>query len=109
MNQALNDLHIIKQGGWSNVFQVGSCNLSFTQVEIVVVTNTQTLNFFLSHICSHFSIFISLLKQHDDKKELHKDYFLPTTLPVPFKYGYSNKLKQTHYTGMEIEKNMTSK
>lgn len=27
MNQALNDLHIIKQGGWSNVFQVGSCNL----------------------------------------------------------------------------------
>ena len=40
MNQALKDLHIIKQGGWSNVFQVGSCNLSFTQVEIVVVTNT---------------------------------------------------------------------
>ena len=38
------------------------------------------------------------------KKSCVEDYFLHTTPPFPFKYGYSfMKLKQTHYIGMELQ------
>ena len=60
-NQTQNNLHIIKQCGWSDVLQVciqlqiGSCKLLFIQVENVVITNSGTyLSFLRSLICRSF-------------------------------------------------------
>ena len=109
-NQTQNDLHIIKQCGSLDVLQVcvhlrvGSCKLPFIQVENVVITNSQA-----SCVVSYAAVFVSIFTQREDKKSWVGDYFLPTTPPVPFKYGYSfARLKRTHYIGMELQKNWTS-
>ena len=82
-NQVQNDLHIIKQGGWSNAWhicghlRVGSCKLLFIQVEIAVITNTQTLlSFFLSLIPGRFCRFLFSRNVKTKKKSLIGDYFL---------------------------------
>ena len=70
-SQTQNDPHIIKQGGWSNTWQVCkhlhvvSYKLPFVQVVNFFVTNTHTLRFFFSLLTA---ILVSIFTQCEDKK-----------------------------------------
>ena len=87
-------LHIIKQGGWSNVWQVFghlhvvSRQLPFVQVEIVFVTNSQALRFFLSLRGLITAVFVSIFTQCEDKKNCIDNFHIDSNAPcLPPKFG----------------------
>jgi len=88
--QTQSGLHIIKQGGWSNTWQVcghlhvGSYKLPFVQVVNFFFTNTHTLRFFFSLLTA---ILVSIFTQCEDRKNYIRNFHIDNNAPcLPLKF-----------------------